>query len=344
MTLVRAIRVAGTLFLGAGPMVAQVPTLRLEHTLGLDGTLSFGALADGAVAADGGVVLADGANMRIYRFTAAGRLRDSLGAKGDGPGEMRLPIHVVVMPDGQVVVGDVGRRALVRWDAEGRRLGEVRVAPWMLDLYAVGNDLVIESQDWRSDTIHVYRFPAGAPVPDTPQRRILLPPDRALGQRLGVPGSAFLVAANHRAFVAVADTFYRITEISGSGSPLRSWSRANYPVVRWTDAERARIRNNAARLRANSGKEVSSNDADFQTKFTIPLGGLALDGQGRLWVMPQVTGDSPRHADVFAEDGRLLASHVLAGRPDHFAVRGDRLLTWGETEDGEPAAWVYRIK
>jgi hypothetical protein len=321
----------------------QAPSLRLEHTLGLNHAVSFGEIADGALAPDGGVVLVDGANVRVYRFTAAGVLRDSLGRRGGGPGEMRVPAHVVVMRDGQIIVGDLGRRALIRWDAHGRRLPETSVTPFMTGLFSVGSELLIASRDWRTDTIQLFRFGANAAVPHAPQVRYLLPQEPSLGQRLGAPASSFLIGDDGRTIVAVADTFYRLTEVTSTGRPVRSWSRPEYPVARWTDAERTRLRRNAGRLMSGAAPEAGTSSAALQTKFTIPIEGLGLDGLGRLWVMPQVTGDAPRQVDVFADDGRLLASHTLAGRPKRLAVRGDLVLAWGETEDGEPAAWVYRI-
>lgn len=54
----------------------------------------------------------------------AGRLTATIGRPGDGPGELRQPIGIESLPAGGIVVLDMGRSVLARFDTGGTFLGE----------------------------------------------------------------------------------------------------------------------------------------------------------------------------------------------------------------------------
>ncbi len=325
-------------------VAAQAPALRLERTIGVGSGVSFGEIAHGALQSDGGVVLFDARNQRVYRFSATGALRDSLGRKGGGPGEFRTVTALAVMPNGEVVLADAGKAALVRWSATGAVLPETSVRPFMLGLHAVESDLFIKSHDWRTDSIRLYRMPPGGPTPSQPTSIFLPPIDPVTRLRTSTPTGAFHIMDDGRMLVASADTLYLVTELDGTGRAAQRWARPSYPVIRWTAAERARIDQMAKAVAAEQGRPAPVTDErTFSTKPTIPFGGLGVDAAGRVWVLPRAPYGQPRSVDVFGADGRLLQSHRLPGDPSQMVVRGDRLLVWGVDEADEPAAWVYRI-
>jgi DNA-binding beta-propeller fold protein YncE len=72
------------------------------------------------VDAAGEVLVVDGENHRIQRFTAEGRFLESWGKEGEEPGAFRVPVGIAVTPTGDVLVTDVGNRCVHRFSAEGR--------------------------------------------------------------------------------------------------------------------------------------------------------------------------------------------------------------------------------
>lgn len=88
-------------------------------------------LAPGVVAADEvlfldpGWVLLDGLEGRLHLLDSLPRPVRTVGRRGDGPGELASPRHLVRDPDGFAVVGGDGR--LDRFDASGRFLERVRI-------------------------------------------------------------------------------------------------------------------------------------------------------------------------------------------------------------------------
>ena len=64
---------------------------------------------------------------RIYVLTSDGKVRDSLGRQGEGPGEFADPFSLTVGPDGSIAVVDPGLRRIVRWSGKGALLDPVPV-------------------------------------------------------------------------------------------------------------------------------------------------------------------------------------------------------------------------
>ncbi len=75
---------------------------------------------------EGNLYILDGDNHRIVVVGPSGALVREFGKEGDGPGELRFPMGMVVAPDGSVAVQDMGHQAFVLFDAEGRFTRNVR--------------------------------------------------------------------------------------------------------------------------------------------------------------------------------------------------------------------------
>ena len=79
----------------------------------------FGRVRKVAFDGAGQLYVLDGQVLHIHVVDRSGRLRRTLGGRGDGPGEFRWAPSFTVMPDGRVVVGDTGYRAFQIFDANG---------------------------------------------------------------------------------------------------------------------------------------------------------------------------------------------------------------------------------
>ncbi len=78
-------------------------------------------------------LVADWGNHRIVGLDRLGRKLRTWGASTDRPGLLQRPQQVVVDREGAVHVTDSGRRAVLRYDARGRLLGEWRLPAVMED-------------------------------------------------------------------------------------------------------------------------------------------------------------------------------------------------------------------
>jgi hypothetical protein len=119
---------------------------------------------------EGNLYILDGENHRVVVVGPSGALVRELGKEGDGPGELRFPMGMVVAPDGSVAVQDIGHQAFVLFDAEGRFTRNVRneLRNGLMDPaihYHPGGGAVGVSRAFISEPgAGRARMPSGAPV------------------------------------------------------------------------------------------------------------------------------------------------------------------------------------
>ena len=65
----------------------------------------------------------------IYKFDGAGRFLSSFGGKGEGPGELQMPIFQKISANGELAIPDSGKRKIFVFDREGRLLREIPIEP-----------------------------------------------------------------------------------------------------------------------------------------------------------------------------------------------------------------------
>jgi streptogramin lyase len=79
----------------------------------------LGNVRDIEVGPDGTVYVLDGSAMAVRVFGPRGEFLRSIGRGGEGPGEFRRPMQIIIAPDGGLWVYDDGPRAITstpcRW-------------------------------------------------------------------------------------------------------------------------------------------------------------------------------------------------------------------------------------
>lgn len=115
---------------------------RFERVLGLGGKdrgpEAFYDVSRGKVDTDssGNIYVLDTGAKRVVVFDNEGRYLRALGREGEGPGEIALPLGFSVLPDGTVLVDDLGKGRLVGFGPDGDALdSEERVQPGSRRVY-----------------------------------------------------------------------------------------------------------------------------------------------------------------------------------------------------------------
>jgi hypothetical protein len=72
-----------------------------------------------AVSPTGAIVVEDVMGNTVLRLRPDGTVQDTIGGRGEGPGEYRYPYGLGVFPDGGILVRDEAKRALLRYDSTG---------------------------------------------------------------------------------------------------------------------------------------------------------------------------------------------------------------------------------
>jgi hypothetical protein len=109
------------------------PILTLEEDLTIRGDETreeqmFQDVRTLAVDETGNIYALDEQAGNIKIFDGQGQFLRTIGQKGQGPGEFGLPIAVLITPDREILVHDMGQRALKFLDQEGRFLHHISIA------------------------------------------------------------------------------------------------------------------------------------------------------------------------------------------------------------------------
>lgn len=134
------------------------------------------------------VYVLDSGDAAVSVFDSTGQLLRRVGRSGGGPGEFRRPVSLAVTASGEILVADQAKRALVRFDADGEVLDQIRVpnvAAPLAKVAAIGESLVL-SFGYLTDERVLVRY---APVSATLDTIVTLTADA------GVPMVACGVAA-----------------------------------------------------------------------------------------------------------------------------------------------------
>jgi hypothetical protein len=65
----------------------------------------------------------------VYKFEPSGRFVSSFCRKGDGPGELQIPIFQKLSSNGELCISDSGKRKMFVFDEDGKLLREIPIKP-----------------------------------------------------------------------------------------------------------------------------------------------------------------------------------------------------------------------
>jgi hypothetical protein len=305
---------------------------------GPDSDLLFGTMIEAVADADGRVYLLDQQLSHAVVVEADGTVTGFLGAEGDGPGEVRTPQDIMLMPDGTVALAQQFPGKLIRLQPDGTPADNVTVG---VTGKAAGGFTVIAGCTGRGGTLLIGAL-LQAPTESGQSRLSYL-------ARIGADGSeqvrycehltqldfkkahfveremlapflgAHAVAPDGTVYAAPDRNAYRIEAYAPDGALRHTFGRDFVPVPR----DQREID------RMNELFEVQDAKLPFDTTWEVEttdqtIVGLRVDARGDLWV-EHARSDEDRPAgvfktyDVFDGDGawRRRVSVACAGDPRH---------------------------
>ena len=331
------------------------PPLRLvrEFTLDASTGVQFGVITGMDIGVDGSIAVVDNGNGVIYRFTPAGKLRDSLGHRGQGPGEFLASAGLAVGPGGEVALADIRTRRLTVWGPDGKLRASSPVTGGMpIDLLWRGAAPVLGIMTFAPGVGAQASFaPASVGDKTTLGGAIATFPDPrkedfATAVTCGMCRRA--LSAEGRLLAAAPDTIYRISELSADGRAVRSWIRTDAGAGLRSDEEVATLEKRIAAGPGGGRPNPEGRPAPViprgDIRFRPRVQGFGLDASGRLVALVSNAGSTSPVVDVFSPEGRYLGTVRPAERLTAFVVRGKRAIGLSETADGEHVVHVYRIE
>jgi len=191
---------------------------------------SLGDISGIAVDAEGNTYLSDRLAAKIWIFDRDGRLSESIGGKGEGPGEFQAPTGIAVAPDGRLYVRDITRVTVFGPDEATGSVSEFETTfsgplfPDWASKRATRFDstgaMLYPGDRWREDGTaapYVFRFEAGELTDSIFVRRYPNSPQLTAHYRTGPSGGRMLPGLNHVPFapLPVWDVHFGSTIVSG---------------------------------------------------------------------------------------------------------------------------------
>jgi hypothetical protein len=263
---------------------------------------TFGAVNILAATPDGGVVLLDSKGPEgavIRQFDAEGKFLRNLGRQGRGPGEYGQSgmVTLVVSANGTILIQD-GARALIRYGADGKYLGE-----FILSSGRGGMPGMTPATD---GTIYLRgSFPRGVrPGSSPPPLPAMLHYDSA-GRLLDSiaqlrpwmkseaietmysPQQAWFVLADKRIYYARSDKLaFLVVDPRGDTPPLIGEIKPD--SVPYLAEERAELQAQADFQSANASPEMARPKVTVPA-YKLPMRGTLTDIDGRIWLYRRTT-------------------------------------------------------
>jgi len=331
------------------------PPLRLVREFSLDATtgVTFGVIGGMDIGPDGSIALVDNGNGVIYRFSSTGKFRDSLGHRGQGPGEFLSSAGLTIGPGGELALADIRTRRVTVWNPDGKLRGSTPVTEGMpIELIWRGPAPILGIMTFAPGVGARASFgpvtlgaqaglgPLIASFPDPSKQEFATAVSCGMCRRALSPDGKLVGAA--------PDTIYRISEIASDGRAVRSWKRSDVGAGLRT-AEEAE----ALERRLAAGPGGGRPNPEGRPGPVIPRGdiryrprvqGFGFDATGRLLALVSNAGSTRPVVDVFSGDGKFLGTVKLAEHLTAFVVRGARVIGLSESAEGEHVVHVYRIE
>ncbi len=341
----------------AGDQVIRREARTLFSVGAADGAQAFGAVGDVAFDAAENLYVLDRLNQRVMVFDSAGRSVRTFGRRGGGPGEFGAPQQMTVTGAGEVVVSDVGRRALAVFNRDG---SFVRSVPYAGASMLIGRRLAAHprggfvslamgnptARDANAFGEEVLLWLPAAPASPRALLTVSTPRSRASAsggvtvhsRPIFSPGFHFGVLGDGT--VAVADgAGWAIRVLDGSGRVVRRLERP-LPPRRVTARDREQAIERQARAEAEGGglrlvgargavppdvrRSLAQQLRDAEFAAVVPvITGIAVHPSGNLWVARSGPAlDRPGGIDVVTPQGRYLGTFRQMELPAAFSPRG----------------------
>ncbi|MFH1143827.1 MAG: 6-bladed beta-propeller [Candidatus Eisenbacteria bacterium] len=330
-------------------------TLRLEvterwRTGGDDSEILIGDARAAAVNERGEILVLDNRLVQVLVFSPQGELLRTLGREGEGPGEFRMPLDLVLLQDGRIGICQAMPGKIVLLDSDGNPAGSIDAGgndptaggfSFFDEVRASGDHLVVAGRQLKraGQSFERRRYLARLHPDGREIVRFIdeTAPDRILAGRFVereehfVTRGGWALGPDGRVYAARDRDRYAIDVYDPDGTPVRVITREFAPWKR-TAEERGRVGEGLLVMINGQRVEVEAEPEDHDPCVI----GMQVMADGELWVLnSRGTREQPagilQTYDVFDPQGVFARRVAIAmpGDPQQdrlFLLDGRRML------------------
>ncbi len=339
----------------SGQVIAQsaLPRLQEVRIIGAEadeGPALFSRIQSVTAGPDGEIFVLDALAPRIRAFDREGTCFIETGIEGSGPGETRLPIALLLAPDGSFTVLDMRLNRVTRFGPDGSLL-DTRPIPAIGSSTlrsAVGDPTGIALYYVHLD-FRTFSTVISKPTTDGNELEDVMRVEEWPLKVDGSPAMFYPLAAGPGGVLAIGDgdLAYEIRIFDSKGRPLRTIEREiarRHKTDEEIEREEERLEQGADRIAREGGREAMMTRPETDPlKHYFYADALRFDDTERLWILTG-RGDENRSVfDLFAPDGSFLGEVEVDRVISRYDIRGPWLVASGFTAEGVPVAVLYRI-
>lgn len=304
----------------------------------------FSRVRELAFDGDGNLYVLDRGNHRVVVFDRSGAFVREFGRRGQGPGEFQNPFSLTTTSSGDVVVNDIGNRALVFLSPSGAYLKQVSLAdiidrPGRVRAAADGRILSIsagrETPEGRFARLYVLPTRTGETglelgrMPLAPMLQMRLRSSEGISRLRRTPVYApepYFAVTSDGAAVLQTEVGYGLRVFDRQGRHVRTLTRA-LPEIPVTEELRNAFLRDWARVRVENGAPA---DLPYDPPFADVMSqvtGLEADRAGRVWVRRRAeNGDDGGPIDLITAAGEYIGT--IRGLPLPSAFGPDGMMAY----------------
>jgi hypothetical protein len=310
----------------AEPLYGEL-ILQLEEDLSLgnekDDNYYFPGGASIAIDQEGNLYVQDVGNIRIQEYDKAGKYVQTIGRKGQGPGEFQFPAMVHVDRDGNIWVFDSPTRALKVFSPDGTFKKSIPLRAFIQPQFYVSKEgyifgMEINYRTQEGPRIAILKLnPDGSLAETIAQFQGELKPNQNGYAIHSYSNSLFLCGLNPNAFCYGFSMDYKIFLADGQGKIILIIQKAEKPIP-VSGEEKDWIKKKGIFMALGVSKEERSEVAVFPPHRPY-FGRIVADDTGRIYVSrtPSVLDENKMKVfDVFSVDGIYLYRTQLPFWPE----------------------------
>lgn len=310
-----------------------------------DSNYVFGEITSAVPTENGGVAVLDIYSCDISFFDSSGDFIQSIGGKGEGPGEFIMPIDFAILDDGRIAVVDLVKRSIDILSDNGELLNSLKTSyamlPFRMAAVADSSFMIYYYSTRPSGTSFDMGFNLEIWDASDLQQEIWSWRSEYTGtDYMFSPGYITCCSGAGNIYLSQMDNReFHIDYVNISGGASGAITGEAVTI----EADSSDVGYLEPKVFVNYSDEDAPVDLESEPLYYRPqIGSMGVDGDGRLWVRKGTTDEEDWL--LFSSDGCFLHSGTITGIPEkgrlEYVINRHGAVAWAPFTEEYPRVFL----